>query len=222
MCFKLNKDTRGLSLVEMVVSIAILVIVGGALLSFFAYSVMQSSVLDQEGTVHMESQSAWSQMRNEIENSNGGIYSDGHELVVYNRTIDIDPGTRAETVTEISKTVFTLKDNHIVYNYYVKGSATDEWDQSTLDMDQVFAAYVKSFDIRVESNIRDKKKNTIQAKNLVTEGTKTDRPDNVNIRMELVNDQRSTVQERNVVIRNTIKWIPKDDTAAENALFTLN
>ncbi len=195
---ELHRDEEGISLVEMIVSIAILAIVGGAILSFFSFSMLQTRSVDEDGTVHMESQNAWNQMRNELQNANAGIYSDGKVLYVY---------TKNDANTKVTKTVYSLDSskNRLLYNCYTKATGSSEWTRSELDTDQVFAGFVKSFEVTV----------TDAEGNRLNEFS-TQTPHSLTVKMEMVNGGKSTLVERNVMFRNTLVWVK--DTDLEDGL----
>ncbi len=188
------KDESGMSLMELVVSVAILAIVGGAILSFFSFSILQSRSIDEDGTLHMESQNAWNQMRNELQNANYGLYSDGSQLVIY--TAD-GVGDAANVIT---KTVYSMSDGHIMYNCYTRNKGDSKWTQSELDKDQVFAGFVEDLSFKVTD---------ADGKNLVTSGVADDIPHSVTVHILMKNGKKETNVERNVMIRNAMKWIPQ-------------
>lgn len=97
----MQKD-KGFSLIELVVSMAILVIVGAALMGFFAYCINQYTRSNQETTLQMEAQSAQNQLQDLLLQASVGVVtksineegtgiSDGRELVLYTRDDENQP-----------------------------------------------------------------------------------------------------------------------------------
>lgn len=96
------QNDKGFSLIEMVVSMAILVVVGMALMGFFTYCLNQYTRSNQETTLQMEAQSTQNQLQELLLQTSVGVvtksvtYADGsvmagRKLVLYTRDEDKQP-----------------------------------------------------------------------------------------------------------------------------------
>lgn len=80
-------DNRGMSLVELIVSIAIMAIVGSAILGFFLFSTKQYHRGSSESTLQNEAQMAMERLESLIVNASNGVGTDatGTELYLFNK-----------------------------------------------------------------------------------------------------------------------------------------
>lgn len=213
---KVIRDTRGMSLVELIVSVAILVILGGAILSFFSVAVLQSTSLDTDGTMHIESQMTWNQLRNDIQNTNGGMHTDasGHTLVLYRK---YDNGNAEKTIYS-----YDSANEQIVYRFFTASNSSPTWVEDP-DGEQVFAGFVAEADgddettggIPVSFTILD------ASETALSDATATDEtvPHSVKVDLQFANGNKSMDAARNVYLRNTVVWVPDSMSGSADFLF---
>ena len=217
-------SSSGMSLIELVVSMAIITIFGAAVIFFFSTTLSSTTKVDTDNTVHMEAQSAWNQMRNDIQNSNAGIYSDGTNLVLYRKTPQVDEST-GEAVLDGSgnpiykkaeRTVYTFDStsNQLKYNYYTADFNSGAWTNwANTDGELVFAGFVSDLTDAdgnalpgFEVSIKDSEGTELSGSTL---SDKT--PKSVQVTIRYLNDKAKTETVKNVTIRNKMKWVPGKD-----------
>ena len=79
---KRQMDHRGLSLIELIVSIAILSIVVGAIFGFFLFSMRSYNKDSGETNVQSEAQMTVNRLQNQIVNTTTGIGKDDAEMLL--------------------------------------------------------------------------------------------------------------------------------------------
>ena len=186
---KRQMDHRGLSLIELIVSIAILSIVVGAIFGFFLFSMRSYNKDSGETNVQREAQMTVNRLQNQIVNTTTGIGKDDaemlsavHRLYLYTRVMQKDGNVQRRKIT------IYQQDHSLMYGYSY--DVVDENDQVIAGMvgtvaDTEIADYVRNFyvdltkletdqQVTVHLEFEDQKKsyatdNTISLRNQLTD-----------------------------------------------------
>ena len=119
-------DNRGLTLVELVVSIAIMAIVGSAILSFFLFSTRQYHKGNSETTVQSEAQMVVGRLENMIMNASDGVGTNATGDVLYLFSHEIQSIGGVDT-TICRRTMIALdNDKHQLQSNYQEWSMDSE------------------------------------------------------------------------------------------------
>lgn len=117
-----NTDNRGMSLIELLVSMTILVVVGSAIFGFFLFSTKQYHKGSSESAVQNEAQMVMGRLKNMIVNSSDGLGTNATGDVLYLFSHEIQDSGGSSTIV-CRRTTITL-DNSLhqlmsVYDEYV-------------------------------------------------------------------------------------------------------
>ncbi len=226
---KLNRklsEKSGMSLIELIVSMAIIVIFGGAIIFFFSTTINNTTKVDTDNTVHMEAQSAWNQLRNDIQNTNAGIYTDGTKLVLYRKTADIDDSTGEQYLDgsgnpvykKVEKTVYTFDatTNQLWYEYTTADYESGAWSGWSEPEKEVFAGFISNVDAEGNEMPGFQLEITDDEGNVLSKASGIDKtPKSVKVTITYLNDKAKTETVKNVMIRNTLKWVSEVDNTDE-------
>ena len=159
-------NNKGFTLVELIVTMAILVIVGAAIIAFFSVSLMQYKNNTNETNVQTESRMAWKRLESNILQANKGIWSPNeNEIWLFssdvnkNRTLTriyYDKASVDESEGESADKVSVIRYQEYNINN-VDGVIDNLGDLTKIDESQVFANFVTNFVIQ----IYDKKGNIV-------------------------------------------------------------
>lgn len=186
---------RGFSLVELIVSIAILAIVAAAIIAFFSMSMGQYKNNTDETSLQTESRLAWKRLESNILNANMGIWANpgSSEIDLYS----YDSGTKQRVKTRIYFVEATSNEpSHLYYAEERSGSNQEE-------SPQIFADLVTSFSV----TLYDKDENVIDNPSLGI------RPAKVKAHIEYEANGRTFSSDNTVAIRNNI--VAADDNNLE-------
>ncbi len=184
---------KGFSLVELIVSMALLVIVGAAIIAFFSMSMTQYKSNTDETSLQTESQLAWKRLESNILMTTDGVWTPTvNEIDLYS-----SDGTYDKVMTAIYYDP-SSEHNTIYYReFYLDGN---EWKPIGDPQDpQVFSNLVKSFTVE----LYDKDNNKIEDANLAI------RPVKVKAHIEYEANGRTYTSDNTVAIRNVI--VASDD-----------
>ena len=130
-------DHRGLSLIELIVSIAILSIVVGAIFGFFLFSMRSYNKDSGETNVQSEAQMTVNRLQNQIVNTTTGIGKDDaemlsavHRLYLYTRVTQKDGNVQRRKIT------IYQQDHSLMYGY-----SYDVVDENDQDDEAIYAGY---------------------------------------------------------------------------------
>ncbi len=204
-------DNKGFSLIELLVSMAILVIVGAALLGFLSYCFNQYTRSSEETTLQMESQMAQNQLSELILQTNVGIalhpvkISDadsraGRKLSLYSRDETGEPLRISITMDYADQTLYYQEhglDKTKVQQELGGQTLTDDeaWYIEKSDK-QVFASNVEDWEVKLYD------KDGAQITNTSDETAPA--PVKVEIRIKMKMDEREYEATQTVSVRNTI------------------
>lgn len=93
----MRADNRGISLVELIASIAILALVSGAILGFFLFSTRQYHKGSSESTVQNEAQMVIGRLENLIINASDGVGTNAAGDVLYLFNHEVENGVGGKT-----------------------------------------------------------------------------------------------------------------------------
>lgn len=158
----MKKDNRGISLVELIVTMAIAVIVGGAILGFIMTSSNQYRNANAEVNLQYEAQLAMNQIGDLLMNATNGVTytevsADERNLYVYNRNTD-DAGAVSRVVTKIGWKSADAQLLYSTYNYVQNPDGSTSLtpiieDQLMSDYITDFSADVSKLDSRSEVGV---------------------------------------------------------------------
>lgn len=136
-------DEKGFSLIELIVSMAILVIVGIAIMGFFTYSVGQYTRGNEETTMQVETQTTQNQLQEMLLQTSAGVVTEsttlsdenihpGRKLTLYTR----DASDRSEYI----QITFDDKEKELYYQEF-------QLDGSEKSEKQVFASNITDWKV---------------------------------------------------------------------------
>lgn len=132
---------KGFTLVELIVSIAVLAIVGVAIFSFLLVSLNLYKNNTSEVNVQTESQLTWKRLEANILSATNGISTSDNEINLYNYVNNEDPNLRYQK----TRIYYDSTDNTLYYQEYV--NSDNGWVES--GEKQLFSKSVESFDIKL-------------------------------------------------------------------------
>ena len=113
---KRQMDHRGLSLIELIVSIAILSIVVGAIFGFFLFSMRSYNKDSGETNVQSEAQMTVNRLQNQIVNTTTGIGKDDaemlsavHRLYLYTRVTETCSAGKLRFISRITLSCMDIR-----------------------------------------------------------------------------------------------------------------
>lgn len=188
----MRKGSEGFSLVELVVSMAILVIVGVAMISFFTYCVNQSKKTSDEINLQYESQLCQNRLQQQILAATDSVGFKSKRLTLYGESEQA--GVIRKTKTEIYQ-----QDHQLMFQDYVYDSDWLPVDENgsvvAAAQPQCFAGYVNDFQVRFFDEHGTQITSTSPA------GTV---PTKADIRVQMQAGERSFEATESVAIRNAI------------------
>lgn len=180
---------KGFSLVELIVSIAILSIVGAAIIAFFSMSMQQYRSNTNEASIQTESQLTWKRLESNILSTANGVWTPAiNEINLYST----DNGTKKMTRIYYSPD----SENHSIYYQEFVLDNSNEW-QTSSDV-QVFANLVTAFSVEIYGQ-----DGSIISPN-TEKVTTAPKPIKVKAHIEYEANGRTYVSDNTVAIRNSI------------------
>lgn len=185
---QLHKEkNQGFTLVELIVSMAILMIVAGAIIAFFSFAMVQYERSSSEINVQTESRLAWTQLENLILETTNGISVSAKELNLYSEVEE----TASPATKKKERTRFYLdSDKKQIY------METYVWQDDAWKLDgdaALFASYVTDF----SATLYDEQGNALDT-NIANEH----KPTKVEVTMAFENNERTFSTTNAVAIRN--------------------
>ncbi len=160
------KDNRGYTLVELIISMAILAIVGGAITLLMQSGSHSYSSTKAELDLQMESQTLMSQMSTMIMEANNVCYDPAKKVLILNQ-VELSKTALPMASGEVGKPKYqtnkTLKDMKLIKydsasrKLYMQESNSDIWNvvssgAISYSEDELFADYINAFDVEVKGN----------------------------------------------------------------------
>ena len=203
---KTNKNSelnKGFTLVELIVSMAIMIIVALAIIAFFSMSMRQYRANTNETNVQTESQLAWKRLESNILITSDGLWTPNeNEIDLYNYNED---GTYPMTLTRIYFTPNSPrqenKDNYIYYMEYGLDSDGTRTAITSESDPPVFASFVTAFTVKLYD------KDGVE----ITDPTLGTRPVKAEVHIEYESNERTYESDNTVAIRNTL--VASNDTS---------
>ena len=199
-----RQSDRGFTLVELIVSMAILVIVGAAIIAFFSVAMMQYKNSTNETNLQTESRMAWKKLESNILMTNKGIYApNDKEIWLFNldskgnkvmTRIYYDEGTPFIRYEEYNLNDVTTK---VITSELLNSMRSS--DSSPVET-QVFADLVSDLSIA----IYDKKGNNLVGQVKTDASIQASNPSKVEADMSYQSGERTYASKNYVAIRNEI------------------
>ena len=185
---KSESANKGFTLVELIVSMAIMVIVAMAIIAFFSVSLRQYRANNNETNVQTESQLTWKRLESNILTTSNGLWTPNeNEIDMYNYS---EGATYPKTMTAIYYNAGG--DNNTIY--YQEYAVDDSGALSAIGSAEVFSNLVTDFTIK----LYDKDNNEI------TDPTAGIRPVKAEAHITYLANDREYVSDNTVAIRNTL------------------
>ena len=185
-----RENNKGLTLVELIVTMSIFAIVGIAITTFFIFSINQYQVSTNEVNVQKEAQLTWKQLESMILSTTGGISE--HRDASQNNELNLYSIKNSTTKSRIQ--LYFDKDNHtVLYQEYNFSDVDGTWKKQ--GDPEIFANYVTQF----ECVIYDTKDREIDT---ATNETKV--PSRVEVTVSYECDGRTFSSTNVVALRNPI------------------
>lgn len=138
----MRKENGGYTLVELIVTIAILAVVGIGIGTMISNSMKQYHMSSAEVSLQQESQLAGNQLINLVMNANDGVRAGSGKLYMYHYDLEYDVHSK----TVIS---YDADARMLTYSAYQKDGESDTWVGSEDETDLCLAEYVTSFTVKV-------------------------------------------------------------------------
>lgn len=185
-------DEKGFSLIELIVSMAILVIVGIAIMGFFTYSVGQYTRGNEETTMQVETQTTQNQLQEMLLQTSAGVVTESMTLSDGN----IHPGRKLTLYTkdesdrsEYIQITFDDKEKELYYQEF-------QLDGSEKSEKQVFASNITDWKV----TLYDDKEQEIDA----TAPGEVEMPVKAKVWLQVDVGSRSYSATQTVALRNEI------------------
>lgn len=138
----MKKKNRGYTLVELIVTIAILAVVGIGISSIISHSMKQYRMSSAEVSLQQESQLVGNQLMNLVMNANDGVSVEKGKLNLYSYDSKCDMH---------SKIVISYDEDTRVLNYsaYQRDSVSGAWEEKPDEAEQCLAEYVTVFTVNL-------------------------------------------------------------------------
>lgn len=136
------KNNKGLTLVELIVTIAILSLVGIGVGTIINQSLRQYRMSNTEVSLQQEAQLAGNQLTNLVLDANDGVSAESGKLNIYE--YDLDTKGRSKIVIAFDTTNGTL-----TYSRYVMADGDEDWTPVVGETEELFADYVKEFTVEL-------------------------------------------------------------------------
>lgn len=138
----MRKKNGGYTLVELIVTIAILAVVGIGIGTMISNSMKQYRMSSAEVSIQQESQLVGNQLANLVMNANDGVSAGTGELKMYH--YDLEHDVHSKTVIS-----YDAEARMLTYSAYQKDSESGTWTGIEDETDQCLAEYVTSFTVKV-------------------------------------------------------------------------
>lgn len=136
------KNNNGLTLVELIVTIAILSLVGIGVGTIINQSLRQYRMSNTEVSLQQEAQLAGNQLTNLVLDANDGVSAESGKLNIYE--YDLDTKGRSKIVIAFDTTNGTL-----TYSRYEMADGDEDWTPVVGETEELFADYVKEFTVEL-------------------------------------------------------------------------
>ena len=171
-------------MVELIVSMAIMLIVGAAMMTFFAFCIRQYQASNEEVNLQYESQLCWSRMQEAILAADRGISVSTDTMNLYNS----DETTGALKRTEL---YLDTTNDTIQYQEYTLTEDASTWKQEGAA--QCFASYITGF----TPKLMDEKGHEIDSSTNIT-----DKPTKVEVMFSYALGEKTYETTNVVALRN--------------------
>lgn len=138
----MKKKNSGYTLVELIVSIAILAIVGIGVGTVIGQSMRQYRISNTEANLQQEAQLVGNQLTNLVIDANDGVSTGAGQLNIY----DYDSATKMRSKAVIA---FDQMKGRLTYSYYEMADGDIAWTAVDGEMEECLAEYVKSFSVKL-------------------------------------------------------------------------
>lgn len=138
----MRKENGGYTLVELIVTIAILAVVGIGIGTMISNSMKQYHMSGAEVSLQQESQLAGNQLTNLVMNANDGVRAGSGNLYMYH--YDLEHDVHSKTVIS-----YDADARMLTYSAYQKDGESGTWVGIEDETDQCLAEYVTSFTVKV-------------------------------------------------------------------------
>lgn len=132
-----KQGNKGLSLIELVATIAIMAIVSVAIVSFLMISMRHYEKAENQVNLQQESQLVMNQIQELVVDATNGIAYEPGKLIIYNKNTKTGESEKIELVKD---------DNRILYTRYTLDAALI-WRTDDVSRNQPFADFVKDFSV---------------------------------------------------------------------------
>lgn len=138
----MKKENGGYTLVELIVTIAILAVVGIGIGTIVSNSMKQYRMSSAEVSLQQESQLAGNQLMNLVMNANDGVSAENGRLNLYHYDLEHDVHSKTVIAYDADACMLT-------YSAYQKDAQSGTWVGVEDETDQCLAEYVTSFTVKV-------------------------------------------------------------------------
>lgn len=185
----MRKADEGYTLVELIVTIAILAVVGIGIGTIISNSMKQYRMSSAEVSLQQEAQLAGNQLMNLIINANDGVSVETGKLNLYN--YDSERDVYSKTVISYDADAGVLS-----YSAYQRNRASDPWKEKQGETEQCLAEYVTAFTV----NLLDE-----DGKRVITSADRGDRRGRqVEMQISYELDGKTYDFEQTVTLRNQV------------------
>lgn len=138
----MRKENGGYTLVELIVTIAILAVAGIGIGAMISNSMKQYRMSSAEVSLQQESQLAGNQLMNLVMNANDGVSAETGKLNMYHYDLEHDVYSKTVIAYDTDACMLT-------YSAYQKDAKSGTWIGVEDETDQCLAEYVTSFTVKV-------------------------------------------------------------------------
>lgn len=190
----MKKNNKGLTLVELIVSIAILSLVGIAVGIVINQSLRQYRMSNTEVSLQQEAQLVGNQLTNLVIDANDGVSAETGKLNIYD--YDLATARRDKVVIALDET-----NGKLTYTRYEMADGDEDWTSVAGETEEFFADYVKEFSVMLLDEAGD------EITENADEGNKDVHQVCIKIRYELQGkgyDYEQTITMRNQILASNI------------------
>lgn len=159
----MGKDNRGYTLIELVISMAVFVLVAGAILLFIYSGSRSYSFAKTEVDLQIEAQTLLGQMNTMILEADSAVFDDSdadkpvltlYQVDTKNNKSATSGAVTVEKTAVRKKVIYLDKTNEIngAYNLYLEQYDDDSIPALSGGQDALFANYVESFEVDIQDS----------------------------------------------------------------------